>query len=746
MAENKTLHLEGIVETVLFCNTENGYTVLDLNVGGTMVTVVGEIGEAEEGERLLVDGYYTTHPKFGPQFKAQYWERKLPADALNIQRYLASGAIKGIGPSLARKIVENFGDRSLEIMEKEPTKLLEIRGISPKKCEAIAAEVQQIFALRSLMQFLAQYDVRSKYAMRAYQQWGTAAMDMLAANPYLLCMPGIDLEFQKADAVAGGMHFAQDAPQRIRAGILYVLQFNTKAGYTCLPLDRLCPKTCGYLQIEEAQFYAAYEDGLEEKVIYAYEKEGRSFVYLEEYFIAERYIADRVDVIMDFSAHQDYVDYGAMIDQQEEAQGMRYAVLQREAIQMALSRGMVILTGGPGTGKTTTLNGIIALYENQGYRVMIAAPTGRAASRVSDLTGYEARTIHRMLEVEYDMSGNMRFLHDERNTLECDVMVVDEMSMVDVLLFEHLLRALRLGCKLVLVGDCDQLPSVGAGNLLRDLIDSGRVPVVALKEIFRQAQKSSIVTNAHKIIGGEYPDLTQKHSDCFFFQRLRSEDALQLLLDLTTVRLPKAYGFSALEDIQVIAPSRKGTMGVVELNRHLQAALNPAAKGKQEVRSIQYTFREGDKIMQIKNNYDILWHKDKESGTGIFNGDIGYLRTINPQSQEVVAEFDGRFATYSFDLLDQLELAYAVTVHKSQGSEFQAVIMPLLGGFPKLYYRNLLYTAVTRARKLLILVGSQKVIYQMVDNDRRMNRYTCLRHMLEQKKGQSGDNTQEAQI
>ena len=410
---------------------------------------------------------------------------------------------------------------------------------------------------------------------------------------------------------------------------------------------------------------------------------------------------------------------------------MQYADLQREAINTALSRSMMILTGGPGTGKTTTLNAIIRLYEKMGYRVMIAAPTGRAASRISDLTGYDASTIHRMLAVEYDMSGNMCFQHNEQNPLECDVMVVDEMSMVDVLLFEHLLRALRLGCKLVLVGDCDQLPSVGAGNLLRDLIDSGRVPVVALKEIFRQAQKSSIITNAHRIIQGEYPDLLQKNSDCFFFQRLTAGQATDLMLELVQTRLPQAYGYSPTEDIQVITPSRKGVLGVVELNKQLQEALNPPSTSTAEVKSVLYTFREGDKVMQMKNNYDIIWHKEGENGTGIFNGDIGYLRTINRQTQEVTAEFDGRFVTYAFDQLDQLELAYAITVHKSQGSEFQAVVIPLLGGFPRLYYRNLLYTAVTRARRLLILIGSKNVIYQMVDNNRRMNRYTCLRDMLQ---------------
>ena len=584
------------------------------------------------------------------------------------------------------------------------------------------------------MLFLSQYDIRSKYAMRAYQHWGTGAMDMLAANPYLLCSSGVELDFQKADAVAQGMQFAHNAPQRIQAGICYILQYNTNGGNACLPLDRLRPTACKYLQVNEAEFEIAYAAALEDRTLYVYEKNGRDFVYLEDYYIAERYIADRIGVIQDFSAPEDQEIFEKMIDAQQQEQGMQYAALQRKAIVTALSRSIMILTGGPGTGKTTTLNAIIGLYEKQGYRVMIAAPTGRAASRISDLTGYEASTIHRMLAVEYDMSGNMRFQHNEHNPLDCDVMIVDEMSMVDVLLFEHLLRALRLSCKVVLVGDCDQLPSVGAGNLLRDLIHSDRVPVVALKEIFRQAQKSSIITNAHKIIQGEHPDLSRKDSDCFFFQRLQEKDATQLMLDLVKTRLPNAYGYSPMEDIQVITPSRKGSMGVIELNQQLQAVLNPKSVDKPECRSILYTFREGDKVMQIKNNYDIIWHKDGENGTGIFNGDIGYLRAINRQSQEVIAEFDGRRATYPFEQLDQLELAYAVTVHKSQGSEFQAVVMPLLGGFPKLYYRNLLYTAVTRARRLLILIGSQNVIYQMVDNNRRMNRYTCLRDMLEQQK------------
>ncbi len=728
--EQATLHIEGAVEHVLYRNENNGYTVLDLDAGGTLITVVGELGDVEEGEQLALDGVYVNHVRFGVQFQAQYVERKLPADAVNIQRYLSSGVIKGIGPSLAKKIVTAFGSRTLEIMEKEPTRLLEIRGISPKKCEAIAQEVQQIFALRRLMLFLAQYGIRSRYAMRIYQRYGSGAQELICANPYLLCGAGVELPFEKAEVLANAMQIPKTAVQRIVAGTRYILEHNAHNGYTCLPLDRLQPKVCEYLQVTEEDFTVAYEAAQKDDWLVAYQKGERTFVYLPEYYRAERYIADRICVLRDFTAPEDNDAYRSMIAKEEAEQGIQYADLQRQAILSALSRGLLILTGGPGTGKTTTLNGMISLYEKQGYQVMIAAPTGRAAQRISDLTGYEAKTIHRLLEVEFDMAGMTKFRHNETNPLSCDVIVIDEMSMVDVLLFESLLRALRLSCKVIMVGDSDQLPSVGAGNVLKDLIDSGQVPVVALTHIFRQAQQSCIVTNAHKIITGNYPDLQQKQADFFFFQRLQTEDATQLILDLVKTRLPNAYHYRPMEDIQVITPSRKGLLGVIELNRRLQAVLNPPETGKQECKSVLYTFREGDKVMQTRNNYDMEWHKDGEAGAGIFNGDIGTILTLQPKTGEAVVCFDGRSAVYTFDQMEQLELAYAITVHKSQGCEFEAVIIPLLGGFEKLYYRNLLYTAVTRSKKLLILIGSQKKIYQMVDNNRRCHRYTCLKHMM----------------
>lgn len=432
-----------------------------------------------------------------------------------------------------------------------------------------------------------------------------------------------------------------------------------------------------------------------------------------------------------FSSPEDY-DYKQLIDMEEEQNNIKYEKLQRQAIATALSRGIMIMTGGPGTGKTTTLNAIISLYEKKGETVLLAAPTGRAAKRMSDLTGREARTIHRMLEVGYDQNGKLKFKHDESNPLEGDVVIVDEMSMVDIILFESLLRSLKLNCRLIMVGDIDQLPSVGAGNLLKSLIESRCLPVIELKEIFRQAEKSCIVTNAHKIVKGEIPDLSQKNNDFFFFKRTDPSLALNLIIDLVKKRLPKAYKYSPTDDIQVISPSRKGILGVVELNKALQEQLNPKGPSKKEVKSQIYTFREGDKIMQTKNNYDIVWSKDGEQGAGIYNGDIGKILSINRARLELIVDFDGRIAVYTFDMADQLELAYAVTAHKSQGSEFEAVIIPLLGGFDKLYYRNLLYTAVTRAKRLLIIIGDEKIVSKMVLNNKRTNRYTCLTAMLKE--------------
>ena len=727
--ENESLRIEGTVENVLFRNEENGYTVLDLDAGGELITVVGELGDIDSGEALIVEGNYVTHKKFGTQFKAEYCERKLPNDTVNIEKYLASGAIKGIGPGLAKKIVNVFGQRTLDIMEREPARLSEIKGISPRKCREIADETRKIFSLRSVVSYLSQFKIKSVYAMRAHRKLGEGAVDLIQMNPYLLCGDEIELDFRKADSIAHDLHIRSNSDKRVIAGAQYILKANTAIGHTCLPLEVLSEKAVSVLGITESDFYSSYNAALDDDDLFQYIKNDREYVYLPDYYHAETFIADRIKLLHDFTSPEDF-NYDALIDIEEEEHNIKYERLQRAAITSAVSRGLMILTGGPGTGKTTTLNAIISIFEKKGLRVLLTAPTGRAAKRMSDLTGYDAKTIHRLLEVEYDAGGRLIFSHNENKPLDCDVLVIDEMSMVDVLLFDSLLRAVRLGCKLIMVGDSNQLPSVGAGNLLRDIIDSGVVTVVELKEIFRQARQSCIVTNAHRIVSGEYPDLTQKASDFFFFKRDDYGKVQNLMVDLAKTRLPKAYNYSPTEDIQILTPSRKGTLGSIELNRLLQNEINPPAPNKPEYKSFGNIYRLGDKVMQTKNNYDIVWKKNDEHGKGIYNGDIGRIVNINTAAMCAVLEFDGRTAVYPFDMLSQVELAYAITVHKSKGCEFEAVIMPIMSGFEKLYYRNLLYTAVTRAKKLLILIGSEEKIKLMVDNNRRTRRYTCLKSML----------------
>ena len=727
--EQKLLHVEGTVENVLFKNEANGYVVLDLDAGGELITVVGEIGDIEEGEGLILEGYYDTHRRFGTQFRAEYCERKLPDTVVNIEKYLGSGALKGIGPGLAKKIVAVFGEKTLDIMEHDPYRLSEIKGISAQKCEDIANEARKLFSLRCIMSYLSGYGVKSGIAMRTYQKYGPDAMELLKLNPYLLCGENINLEFKKADTIAHDLHIPKNSDKRVIAGLQYILRANTTLGHSCLPLDVLLTKAENALGISEKDFYSSYNAALDDDELFEYIKNEREYVYLPDYYYAESFIADRIKVLKDFTSPEDF-DFDALIDIEQEEHGIEYEELQRRAITSAVSRGLMILTGGPGTGKTTTLNAIISIFEKRGLRVLLTAPTGRAAKRMSDLTGYESKTIHRLLEVVYDKGGRLTFAHNENNPLDCDVIVIDEMSMVDVLLFEKLLRALRLGCKLIMVGDSDQLPSVGAGNLLGDLIASQAVTVIKLQEIFRQARKSCIVTNAHKIVSGELPDLSRKDSDFFFFKRNSPEAVSELLVDLARTRLPKAYKYSPVDDIQIIAPSRKGTLGTVEMNKLLQEKINPHDDQKPEVKGKLFTFRLGDKVMQTRNNYDIIWKKDEEQGTGVFNGDIGKIINVNMMTRNAIIDFDGRLTAYPFDTLDQIELAYAVTVHKSQGCEFEAVIMPLLGSFEKLCYRNLLYTAVTRAKKLLIIIGSEDDISRMVANNRRTRRYTCLKNML----------------
>ena len=730
MQDNINICIDGIVNSVIFSNPNNGYIVLELDSKDKMVTVVGELGNIEIGEELNLTGKYIQHPRFGTQFQAEVCTRKLPETSAAILKYLSSGIIKGIGNALAKRIVDEFGEKSLEVLENEPEKLLKIRGFNKNKVDEVSIEYKRIHGIRNLMIFLSQYNIQPSFALKAWKKWGQYAVDVIKENPYVLCEYGIELDFEKAESIAEILELPKNSQSRIKAGIFHILIQNTYSGHTCLPYDRLKVTTVKLLGIEENLFDECLQNEYAENNLTEYEKANRKFVYLYDYFNAERYIAGRLHVLNSFMKDSEY-DYSKVIDVEEQTKDITYAVQQRKAISLALSKGFIILTGGPGTGKTTTLKAIISLYEQRGLKVQITAPTGKAAKRISDLTGYEAKTIHRLLEVAFDNSGKPKFKHNENDPLSCDVMIIDEMSMVDTLLFESLLRALKLSCRLIMVGDSDQLPSVGAGNILKDMIDSGKLSVVQLTEIFRQAQQSCIVTNAHKIVNGENPDLTRTDSDFFFMQRFDVQSAAETVVELCSQRLPKAYNFSSTDDIQILCPSRKGVLGVVEMNNALQFAINPPSNKKSELRGLYYVFRDNDKVMQIKNNYDIIWKKSGESGTGIFNGDIGTIVKINKSEGKIVIDFEGRITEYNSEMLDQLELAYAITVHKSQGSEFNAVIIPLLGGFDKLYYRNLLYTAVTRAKKILIIVGAKTIIESMVANNRRTLRYSCLKDMID---------------
>lgn len=728
--------IQGEVDSVVYRNEDNGFGVIMLKWDDDLITVVGELGNVEEGEELVCMGRMVTHQKFGEQFKCEVCERSLPTSPAAIKRYLASGVVKGVGAVMAKKIVDAFGEETLEIIENEPDRLTEIDGITKKKADKISQEFKTTFAVRSLMIYLNSFDIPASIGIKAWKRWGDCAEQMIKSNPYVLCVYGIDLPFVKADIIAEKLDIPKDSDNRVKAGISCVLRENSNSGHTCLPLDKFEEISRKFLQIDHEQFRRVLDEQIEEENLFYYYKQKRPFVMLRDFYKAEDYIARRLSIMKECS-YDNKIDFSDVIDIAEEQNGIKYEEQQRKAINLALSHGFLVLTGGPGTGKTTTLNAIISLYQQQGLSVMIAAPTGRAAKRLSDLTGFEAKTIHRMLEVKVSEGDTLSFVHDENDQLDCDVMIIDEMSMVDSCLFESLLRAISITCKLVLVGDSDQLPSVGAGNVLKDIIDSGVMPVVTLKEIFRQAQQSAIVTNAHKIVNGEHIDLTEKDKDFFFMQRLKYPELQELVVELCKKRLPDAYGFSPIEDIQVLSPTRKGPSGTVELNKRLQQELNPPAAGKSEVKTPLYTYRKGDKVMQTKNNYDILWTKaiddDKnEKGAGIFNGDIGIITAVNKILRTVTIDFEGRVAVYNSDMLEDLELAYAVTVHKSQGSEFDAVILTVFGGFDKLYYRNLLYTAVTRAKKLLIIIGSKKRVEFMIDNNRRTLRYTCLKNMLKE--------------
>ncbi len=728
MASEQDVQLVGMVEHIVFTNEENGWTVLELDADGTLTTVVGTLPTVQVGEELHLQGMYVEHPSFGRQFKATACESRLPTDSTAILRYLSSGAIKGIGPSIAVRIVDRFGADSLRVLEEEPEQLVKIKGISPKKALEMGQSFCAQFGLREVMMTFATYGLTPSEALRCWKKFGPSTLMKIKANPYLLCTPGLRIGFERADALCMGMHGDKLDGNRLEAGIRYVLQHNQGNGHTCLPKDKVIPTAVTLLDVPQESIETTIERMIGTELHEEW-LSGRPFLFLPKLYEAEQFIAMRLQLLSGF-AQVEAADLALRIDAMERNFHITYEEQQRQAMLEAVAKGTLILTGGPGTGKTTTLRGIITLLESMGESVALAAPTGRAAKRIAELTGHEAKTLHRLLEVKWDDSDTPMFERNEKNPLDADAVVVDEMSMVDTLLFESLLRAMKTGCRLILVGDTDQLPAVGAGCVLQDLIDSDTIPVVALTQVFRQALESRIVLNAHRIVAGEAMELANT-GDCFFMSRGNRADVSSTVLDLCHRRLPAAYGYTAWDGLQVLCPGRKGEMGTVELNRRLQDLLNPPDKKKAEMTAEGVALRVGDKVMHTRNNYDIIWTRDTgDCGSGVFNGDIGVLESVNRHDETLTVRYDDRVAVYTKQDAQDLELAYAITVHKSQGSEFEAVVLPLFRNSPNLCYRNLLYTAVTRAKKLLIIVGSHETLNSMIANNRKTLRYTGLGDFL----------------
>lgn len=730
---NEITELTGTVDSIIFKSEESGYTVLVLDVGGEPVTVVGEMLSVNEGEEVHVFGGFSNHPQYGVQFKAEMCEVKLPNTANAIFKYLSSGVIKGIGPATARRIVDKFGDTALEIIESSPEKLSSIKGITYDKAMGIGEELKKVFGLRTVMIFFSKHGITLSESIKIFKKLGVYSADIITANPYRLCEADFGFEFTRADIIAKNMGIEDTSSVRTNAAIKYVLRHNTFNGHTCLPQKPLIKAAISLCGAEEYRIEDAVKELTDDGEIVAIEFEGKIYFFLKEYFEAEYFIAERLTLIENIlrgatADKMQKIEKSVIrqIADQEKLLGFEYADQQREAIVKAAINPIFILTGGPGTGKTTTINGMIRYFEFMDKKILLAAPTGRAAKRLSEVTGKEAKTIHRLLETDPAAGGS--FKRNENNPLICDVLIVDEMSMVDSPLFFNLLRGVKPSTKIILVGDSDQLPSVGAGNVLKDLISSEMIEVVALDKVFRQAAKSLIVTNAHRIVNGEMPKLDDITSDFFFIKE--NGNVLDLLSDLYINRLPKAYGYDSKDDIQIISPSKKGRMGTFAVNERLRDIYNPKMETKTEVKIRSTVFRVGDKVIQQRNNYDIIWFKDGKEGTGIFNGDIGVITGIDKREETITISFEDKIATYSYEWAEDIELAYAITVHKSQGSEYNAVILLLGDFFDKLFFRNLLYTAVTRAKKQLIILGTKEKIQRMVLNNRKTLRYTGLKFFL----------------
>lgn len=725
-------NLIGTVEDVSYYNEATGFCVAEVNTGEEGVTVVGELGVLAVGAEVECRGVWVMHPSFGRQFKAQTAVQTMPADVGGILKFLSSGIIRGIREATATKIVEKFGTQTFDVLENDPARLATIKGISSAKAREICTSFKAQFSAREMLTGLTNLGLSQSEAIKTYNLLKDDALDVLCANPYSLIGAQTGITFDKAEEIADNLTEKPPFEYRAIAGVCYVLHHNLGNGHTCIPREKMIKPASQLLGCDDDNVEIAIDNAIEQRAVVQRKVNGRDFLFLPEIYHAERGIADRFRIMVEYPPAENEI-HQSEIYAFEKSSAITFDDKQREAIEYAVSKGMLILTGGPGTGKTTTVKGIIQLMKNRGLKVCLAAPTGRAAQRMEELTGYEASTIHRLLEVEFkENDASQSFVHNLKNPLDCDAVIVDELSMVDVTLFAALLDALPLHCRLIMVGDQDQLPPVGAGNVLRDMIDSGVIPVVVLDKVFRQAMKSRIITNAHRVVKGEMPEFDNSAESDFFLLRENSRYlAPRKILDLVTKRLPAGYGLDPMNDIQVLCPSRKGEVGTQNINAILQEALNPPSKEKHEIRYKGYTLREGDRVMQIKNNYDVPWFKIGENGTGVFNGDIGVLTRIDKANDVINVRFDDKEAMYSIENVKELELAYAMTVHKSQGSEFAAVVMPVLAVPERLAYRNLFYTALTRAKSLLVLVGNEQGIQQMVNNDKKSRRYSALKYFIE---------------
>ena len=723
--------INGTVAAVIFRNDENGYGVVKLELdNGETTTAVGCLPYVAPGEMISAEGSWMTHAQHGRQFKIEQCSRMLPTSAEAIYEYLAGGTVRGVGPATAAMIVDRFGDKALDVLEMQPDKLAEIKGISATKAKDISAGFKKQAGVRRLTEFLCSYGIQPIFALRMFKFYGNSAIEVVHENPYILASSHIGASFAEADSLALALGLDGDSLNRVCAAVVFELVHNSGNGHCFIPRGKLTAATSQLIGVAQDLAEDAVDKLCETGEIVCCTVAGLDACYLSHLYEAETYTADRIKA-MCRAKDGGRVNIDALIDRLETANGIKYAPMQREAIALAAKNRMLVITGGPGTGKTTILKAVLAMYDELELETYLAAPTGRAAKRMSELCRREAQTIHRALGMTYnELTGETVFKKNGKEPLEAEAVIVDEMSMVDVSLFSALLRALRPGTRLVLVGDADQLPSVGAGNVFSDLIRSKKIETVFLREVFRQAEQSAIIRNAHRVNLGESPDLKGNQGDFFFLCRRDAQRAVATVLELCKTRLPDNMHIPA-EQIQVLTPTRKGPCGTINLNRLLQEALNPRTPGKREILWGERVFRVGDRIMQTRNDYDVVWQKDDGTvGTGMFNGDVGRIAEIDAGGEWLALDFDGRKAPYSVEMLSEIDLAYAQTVHKAQGSEYRCVVLAAMPSAPSLMVRGVLYTALTRARELLVIVGDDAAIRSMAANDRQQKRYSGLKWRL----------------